>query len=811
MKTPFFGNIFNKQKNSYPDADSYQECLEYLKSDQDAVRRDALKSILQNHISKITDTEPFGDVMRNDRSLDVQNLAMSILGRIGTQECIDQIAYMATLPDSYTRAQAISVLTEMKNVNAYYTLKGTYGKVRPEYQHAIKRALDKMREEMHIDDRDAIVSGKLSPSMLKAALPKIQETLSENKEAKKPAKQQTMMDFESEEKSPSQSKLSYEIVDDDDDSLPAGGAFDLDGADDDENPLQNLRDSKSQKLLQEAAAMYSASSPSNKMSSRTIPDMKYPGSEDSGRTEAEQPIFFADQPAVINEPEKAEIRDDEKSPAPDMNKKTRISEMLAWQLQNVSNSPADPEILDAFISAYVSDSEAAVRFLASCASEPDSPRSIQALQAIMSLKNQDRFRYIYLSKLKSQSPETVAKGLIPLLHSDDIETAEAVFPLTESSNERVKKFAINYFVNNTSRELSDFLYGKITNGNDEEKIIGASLLARLDIKDTRKHLKKLLQDAGTQDEIILSIFSRLSPAYSDVVIASLPALMQRDDERIYLETSKFLEDSDDLIAEEYLLRNLQTKDDNKLRGKSILLLAKIKSRRGEAYLPSMIVDLSPYTKLQTAKAICEYGKPEYYNLIALAMESDKHPANRIEFVKMAADIYGRNITPKLLSMIQNEIPDVKFAIIETIGRMEHREYLDTVLAVLGQCLKSADLRLVYYALVAQIRLGNLDFGGNRQVLLGMLWNIVNDKRNPSKIRKDSLECLCIAARDESYEVLANILKTEQNESLIMTAMRHISIYNTPKTIELIREHASSQNKLIADTASKILREMNASY
>lgn len=766
-KTPSFFGMF--RRNQHPDSDSFAECIEFLGNSDAGIRKDALEAILRNHIGKITDTDRFGEIMRNDDDMDIQILAMRVLGQIGTDDCINQIAYMVTSPDEYVRAKSISILRETGNIRAYYALKETYKTVRPEFQHMIRRALDKMREELQIDDQDAIVSGKLSQSVLKSVLPKIQEQeqrpthgQTDQKTAKDlKEKPSTLMSFADEEESPSQSKLSYEILDDEDDI-----------------PLQSP----------------SGSGPKRPSDGETPPPAR------------------PEEPPAQKDPQKALLTKtavDEKPAEPQQEHHARhdmVSEMLACQLRNVSGEPADPEILKAYSAALLTGSEQAKNYLCSCASEGDSPASLQALQALISTGDPERFRGIFISKAKSKNPDIILRGIIPLMNSGDPETISAVFPLTEHGDEKIKKFAINYFINNTGPDVSEFIYQKIMNGNNEEKITGAALLARLDIKDTRKHLKKILQDPNTPNQVILSIFSRLSPSHSDVIIASLPALMQRDDEKIYLETARFLNDSDDLIAEEFLLRNIQTKD-NKLRGKSILLLSKIKSKRGESYLPSMIVDLSDYTRLQTAKAICEYGKPEYYELIALAMQSEKHAGNKIECIRMATEIYGKNITPKLLGMLASESSEIKFAILEALGKIDHKEYRDAVLSTLKQCLKSTDLRLVYYALIAQIRLGDMDFGGNRQILLGMLWNIINDKRNPVKIRRDSLECLCAAAKDESYEMLIGILRSEPNESIVLTAMRCIVAYKNDTVTEILTEKASSQNCMISELASRLLREM----
>ena len=724
MKTPFFF----RSKDERPDSDSFQDCLDALRYDDPTVRKNALKNILDNYIEHITNIEPFGIIMRNDDNLDAQELAMQILGKVGSQECIDELAYMVSNPDQWVRAKAISVLAKMNSVRAYYALKETCKTIRPEFQQSVKRSLEQMRKELKIDDDLDIATGSL----------------------KKPTDNfNSKNNIIAYDGSDTQTKLSYEILDDEDDiqSLPFNYIFHDDA----------------------------------KRKNTTLKE-----------EEINSPYLTAENQEISAENSlKAKQID------------SGLKEMLAHHLKTASNSEPDQEILENCINAYLSHDDDAERNLCFKADHGDYAVSLQALHALAILNSPTKFLPVFLRKLTSDDPRAALQGLIPLLNTYDLNVAKAVFPLLDSDDEQLKKFAVSYFTNNTGTEITDYIYSKITNGSKQEKVLALSLLTRLDISETKKYLNKILQNPESSDESIISIFDRLPSKYSDLVVLALPALIMRNNEYIYAEIGRFLKNCSSIIAEEYLIQNLQTKN-TILRGKSIFLLAKMKSKQGEAYLSSMITDLSDYTRLQTAKAIYEYNNKDYYELIVLALQSDKHIGNRIEYIKLAAQIYGKHITTKLISMLPEAEPEIIFAILETIGKINQEEYLGKTLAALKQYMQHSDMRIVYYALVAQVRLGIFDFGQYQQKMLRMLWSIITNKANSSKIRKESLECLCKLAKEESYNVLIDIITTDKDEALIIAAMRYLASYKTEKTKETLSIMIKHPNKNIAETASKLI-------
>ena len=818
MKIPFFGN---NKKNTNTDISSFNDCLEALRSYDQYKRIEALENVLHNHISKIKDIEPFAEIMRNDDNMQAQKIAMTILGEINTEECIKAIAYMITSPDNYIRANAIKILTDMKNIRAYYALKEIYKTVRPEIQQSIKRNIEKMEADLDIatEPKDSDDSPKTGEINIISG----------------------MLDFPEStgEKGPdTQSKLSYEILDDDDEPDTAKNTKNIIkalkekerassmlkyGLEDETSPSSTLN-------MQEIKNIESTSKPTE-TPTRAKSTKNQPKEEDSyERIIYESPTvkssknkqektddddlklqsvsykFNADDDiAIANNYSQSEVKQpkEEVKQTPEERQKM-LSEMMEQQLHTASGSDVDKIILNAYISAYTDNNPEAIKYLCNESQSGKNVNRLQSLQALISLNTPEKFLQIFIAEMKEQSPNIAIRGLIPVMSLHNVEVAEAVFNLTDNHDERLRNMAINYFMNNNTSEILEFIYKAITEGSDRKKILGAALLARLNINETRPYLKKLLQNIETPDQIILSIFDRLSPQYNDVIIASLPSLMQRDDDRIFTGTARFLADTDDLIAEEFLLQNLQNKD-VRMRGKSILLLAKIKSLRGEVYLQSMIADINDYTRLQTAKAIFEYEKPKYYELIVLAMQAEKHLGNKIEFVKMSSQIYGKQLTPTLISMLNSpQEPEMIFALIESLGKIQQDEYTNQVVTVLKQFQQHKDMRVVYYALITQIRLGNFDFGSQRGNLLGMLWNLINDKRNPTKIRKESLECLYSAAKEERYGILIDTVKTDTDESVVITAINLLAQYSDEKSMNAINARTKDENPHIADMANKII-------
>ena len=172
---------------------------------------------------------------------------------------------------------------------------------------------------------------------------------------------------------------------------------------------------------------------------------------------------------------------------------------------------------------------------------------------------------------------------------------------------------------------------------------------------------------------------------------------------------------------------------------------------------------------------------------------------------MSSQIYGKQLTPTLISMLNSpQEPEMIFALIESLGKIQQDEYTNQVVTVLKQFQQHKDMRVVYYALIAQIRLGNFDFGSQRGNLLGMLWNLINDKRNPTKIRKESLECLYSAAKEESYGILLDTVKTDTDESVVITAINLLAQYSDEKSMNAINARTKDENPHIADMANKII-------
>ena len=817
-KTPFFG-LFSK-KNTNTEISSFNDCLEAIRDRDNAEKRiEALENVLHNHISKITDIEPFAEIMRNDDNMQAQKVAMSILGEINNEETIKAIAYMITSPDQFIRNNAINILSNLRNVRAYYALKEIYKTVRPELQQFLKRALEKMEKDLDIStgSRDLDDTPKTGDIGIVSG----------------------MLDFPENtgERGPdTQSKLSYEIVDDDDEPETAkktksvikalqekerASSLLKKGLDNESSPSSTLNAKDIKNFETQISESPTSSKPTKQEEKDPYERVIYESpTRKSSKINKEEEINLDSISYKFNEDDfvssshntkTSPTKEAEENKQSEEERQKMLSEMMEQQLRTASGTDVDQDILKAYISAYTNKDQDSINYLCNGSQSDKNAIRLQALQALISLNTPEKFIPIFISEMKEKAPNMAIRGLIPVMGLHNVKVAEAVFYLTDNHDERLRNMAINYFMNNTTNEIFEFIYKAITDGSDREKVIGAALLARLNINETRPYLKKLLQNIETPDQVILSIFDRLSPKYSDVVIASLPSLMQRDDDKIFSGTARFLSNTDDLITEEFLLQNLQNKD-VRMRGKSILLLAKIKSVRGEVYLHSMIADIADYTRLQTAKAICEYEKPEYYELIVLAMQAEKHLGNKIEFVKMATRIYGKQITPTLISMLSTvQEPEMIFIIIESLGKINQEEYTNQVVQILRQYQQHRDMRIVYYALIAQIRLGNFDFGNQRGNLLGMLWNLINDKRNPTKIRKESIECLYAAAKEESFGIILDIVKTDNDESLVITAMNLLSEYNNEKAVKAIKTitmRTKDENPHIADMANKIIWKNN---
>lgn len=140
----FFGDILKKFTNSNYDYESFPDCMTAIQVEDPMIRHEALDSIRRLHLPLVTDIDKFAKIMRNDDNLQVQEAAMTLLGDLGTDECLDALIEMLISPDQWLRVKAIQVLGDTKNPRALTAIKEAYNGIRPDYQQAVRRTIDSM-------------------------------------------------------------------------------------------------------------------------------------------------------------------------------------------------------------------------------------------------------------------------------------------------------------------------------------------------------------------------------------------------------------------------------------------------------------------------------------------------------------------------------------------------------------------------------------------------------------------------------------------------------------------------------------------
>lgn len=740
----FFASMFKK---SY-DYAVFQDCVDAMHDANDAMARvTALESLARLHLEHmvlVQDTSKLEELMRNDDNLQVQEAAITLLGAMGTAHCIDALLDMLAFPDQWLRVKAAIVLSEIKEQRVLEALRDAYDGIKPEYQQSVKKAISKLEEALN-------------------ALP---------------------------EQSPLNSKPQAIFIG--------------------EEPEQKKFSSNSSISFDATA-----SGASNK--SKTSVSISY-------ETNKEEPLFFGDgfidspsaQKQEPPKPQKAQsdpyvrsYRDKKTSHAQKYNDSEEVMrEMLEHHLHVASGSPADPSISGALYKAYAEKREEAEHFITTFLHKPQMHLRLQALQSLITLNKPDKYLNNFKQLLRDSSPEICFMAIVAVSSIEEEDIAKDILPHITSSSEKLQRFAQNYFVIHSNVQIAEILINSLVKSQSEDyQIMAISLLIRMENEQIRGNLKKILQNNSLSDKIITVLLEKLPVKYNDVVIASLPSLILREDERIFSLFLRFLGDPEDLIISDAIAFYL--KNENPLvRGRAIALMGELNIKEHTKEIFEMFTDSDDFIRLSAAKTLGKLQAKEYSNIIFKAIVSDKANANKFEYIKVLFELQGAKAAMPLLSLLHSATDEFKYSIMELISKHDLTALNVTEVAKqILPFLNTTDVRVFFYTVLILVKIGMKDFPYDKQKLLQTVWNLAKDPRNPANIRRDAVFCIYSIAGESGRQSLKAILTNEKDESVIAVVLTYLSQLGGHDSLEILKIYKNSPIPFLSASASKLLDEM----
>lgn len=701
------------------DFESLGECMNALSHQESSVRIAALESISRKHFKYISDISPIISVMHGDENLQAQEIAITILGDIGSEACMEALMEMLSFRDQWLRVRAALALSQFSNPRAYKAIVDSLGGIKSEYHSTISRAIAK-QEAMFGSLRNR--SGSLF-------LPESRSE-TEARPLQAPTFPQSVEYHTSTEDAGSYT----------DDGREGGEeqVYELDFSD----PLLNNRSSASpppsHQFVNTGASLYE--------SAMCLTHKK------------NEKILFSS---------------------------SAFHEFLAFQLSKASNeADADAGILALYHKAFTENDASSVKSLISLVWSEKEALRFQAIQALSGLPVEGAVADLFMELLSDPSPDICFRAIAALSCHSEKAVAEKMLSFVASPHEQLKKMAQQYFLIHGSLEMADLIVANFS-GRPGERPVLASLIARMDLDEVKTPLKRLLQDFSTEESVVTSILEKLPPRHRDVVIASLPVLLQRREESVFMLLVRFLSDPDDLIVREYLRSNMGSASEI-FRGRCAYLLGLLKDEGASGAVAALLADEKEYVRLQAAKALRLLNASRYAHQLQQSLMGDPSTANRLEYVRIIDDLFGNKALTCFVNAMKSSPMEVRCLILELCSRRVWQPNESAVLEKIAQSfLGEKDMRLVFYSLVLLVKLGVRRFSADTAMLTGLLEHLLRDSRNPEKIRREALFCFHALSPSGALKLIKSIVKSDPDRAVRMQCLELMAGYPPAEVGDLL--------------------------
>jgi HEAT repeat protein len=500
-----------------------------------------------------------------------------------------------------------------------------------------------------------------------------------------------------------------------------------------------------------------------------------------------------------------------RAPKPDKVKKRpeddKLIENLRFQLSRASASQADDRLVEVYHQALIRGEFEAEKELCASLKAPAESTRLQALQALIGLERKPYIVASLLGVLDDCSREMCWRIIVALCGVEDMNIARRLIPFLDYGDDKIRKHAHNYFLLYRNGEMIDLLLGDFSSLEERTKVVRASLIARMDSDDIKPALSRLLQDPKQPEKVVLSILDKLPPRQEDVIIWSLPVLMRRKEESIMDAVPRFIKDTNNLLVKEYLRQNLFNNGEL-MRGRSALLLGHLKNLFSAPSISKLLNDPSAYVRLKAGRSILALNVKEYNKILYTIVKKDPSLRNRLEFIQIIDQLYQEETLDVFLSLLEDNQSEIRCLVLDLLSRRTWNENdRERIIERVQPLLEDADLRIVFYVIVLLVKIGSRTFSIDKKRLLSVLWTIIKEERNPAKIRKDALFSMLYLSKEDTREVLKNMVKNDTDEEMRIQAAFYMGNFEGKDVEDALIQACRSQNKNLARVARDSLRKV----
>jgi HEAT repeat protein len=759
-KSGLFDSLFKKIGLKPYDYENLDECLRALEDKDPETRIKALEAMAQK--SDLQDVSPIVRVMTEDVNFRVQEAAMNAIGDLNRREGINPLIEMLGAQDQWLKVKAAMILGQMGVTDALESIKEASAAVRGEYQSAIERVITKMEAQRELEKAQQVVplqAAPQSPQPPPARQPQPETPLSRLKAAAASLDSPT-------------AKLA---------SQSRGQDLDMQTA-----KLQpQERPSIYPPPVREGPAYETKWLEGRKQEMRAAPDERTP-------QVAPPPVHREERETS---PERIAVGDD------------KLEENLRFQLARASSAAADDRIVHYYYRALTKGEHEAEMALCSYLKGETETYRLQALQALTGLERKPHIIDALLESLGTCSPKMCWRLIVALCSVEDVRIAAKLLAMLNDTDVKIRKHSHNYFLVHNTPEMVDALMKDYSSCDEAARIERASLIARMDIDEVRPALSTILQNPQEYEKVVLSILDKLPPRQESVISASLPVLLRRKEETVMEIIPRFLRDSRNLLLIEYLRQNLFSATEI-IKGRSAALLGHMQDRATVHSIARLLQDQSEYVRLQAGRAILALNAREHHKMLYAIVKKDPSLKNRLEFIKIIDQLYQDQALVPFLDLLTEPVTEIKCLVLDNLAkRAWPDEEKARIIGAAHPLLEDEDSRVVFYALVLLVKMGAKSCISDRKKLLTLLWTVIKEERNPSKIRREALYSMLTISRNDTREVLKSIVKNDSDEEMRMQSAYYLSSYDGKDVEDALMAASRSTNRNIAGAARESLKKL----
>lgn len=782
-KSGLFDSLFKKIGLKPYDFDILEECIRALGDKDPETRIKALEAIAQK--SDLQDISPVIRVIREDVNFRVQEAAMNAIGDLNRCEGANALVEMLGAQDQWLKVKAAMILGQMGVTDALDNIREASTSVRGEYQSAIERVIAKMEAQLEVEKAQKVVplqstsppiAPRTKPDTPLSKLQAAAASLEPSPEMSSYAGSGPDISMPTARMHPPEKASAYHPPEKASVYHPPERASIY-------NPPE--RASIYQSSLKDSPQYETKWLESRKQEIRAAPDERTP-------QVAPPPLMREERETS---PERIAVGDD------------KLEENLRFQLARASSAAADDRIVHYYYRALTKGENDAEMALCSYLKGETETYRLQALQALTGLERKPHIIDALVECLGNCSPKMCWRLIVALCSVEDVRIARKLLTFLNDSDEKIRKHSHNYFLVHNTPDMVEMLMKDYHSCNEQARVERASLIARMDIDEIRPAVSTILQDPQEYEKVVLSILDKLPPRQESVIYASLPVLIRRKEEAVMEIIPRFLRDTRNLLLIEYLRQNLFSAIEI-IRGRSAILLGHIQDKATIHSIAKLLHDPSEYVRLQAGRALLALNAREHHKMLYALVKKDPSLKNRLEFIKIIDQLYQEQALVPFLDLLGDQLTEVKCLVLDNLAkRTWSEEDRQRIVTTAHPLLEDEDSRVVFYALVLMVKMGAKSYISDRKKLLTLLWTVIKEERNPSKIRREALYAMLTISRNDTREVLKSIVKNDSDGEMRMQSAYYLSTYDGKDVEDALMAASRSTNRNVANAARESMRKV----